>query len=52
MEEDYSLLELEDPEDVSAINTVKLFPDEKVSREALEIVPITKKDLQSETKKQ
>ena len=52
MEEDYSLLELEDPEDVTAINTVALFPEEKVSREALEIVPITKKELSQETKKQ
>jgi len=52
MEEDYALLELEDPDEVATIDTVSLFPEDKVSREALEIVPVTKQDLSQETKKQ
>lgn len=33
MEEDYALLDLEDPEDVSQINSTRLFPEEKVGKE-------------------
>ena len=45
MEEDYGLLELEDPEEPVAIIPIKLFPEEKVNKEQLEIVPVTKDDL-------
>ena len=46
IEEDYALLNIEDPEDVSNISVATAFPEEKVSKEAVEVVPVTKKDLQ------
>ena len=44
-EEDYDLLHIEDPEDVTNITTSTVFPEEKVVREAVEVVPVTKQDL-------
>ena len=52
MEEDYELLNLEDPEDVTEIKTNIVFPNDKVGKESLEIVPVTDKDLQNQNKKQ
>jgi len=44
-EEDYNMLNIEDPEDVPEINTNAVFPVEKVGKEAVEVVPVTKQDL-------
>ena len=52
MEEDYELLNLEDPEDVTEIKTNIVFPNDKVGKESPEIVPVTNKDLQDQNKKQ
>lgn len=46
MEEDYDLLTIEDPEDLANINTVASFPEDKVVKEAVEVVPVTKNELQ------
>jgi len=45
IEEDYDLLNIEDPEDVTNISTQALFPEDKVTKEAVEVVPVTKDDL-------
>ena len=52
IEEDYELLNIDDPEDVTAISTTMAFPEERVSKEAVEIVPVTKDDLQKHKKEQ
>ena len=52
IEEDYELLNIDDPEDVTAISTTAAFPDERVSKEAVEIVPVTRDDLQKHKKEQ
>lgn len=52
IEEDYELLNIEDPEDVTNISASTAFPEEKVGKEAVEIVPVTKDDLQQHKKQQ
>ena len=56
LEEDYDLLptKIDDPEDpdLQPIQPSKLFPEEKVVKEAVEIVPITKEELTEENKYQ
>lgn len=51
MQEDYALIDIEDPADVPLINAGTIFPVEKVTKEAVEVVPVTKNELQTETKK-
>ena len=45
IEEDYDLLNIEEPEDPTDISTTMIFPEDKVSKEAVEVVPVTKEDL-------
>ena len=45
IEEDYDLLNIEDPEDVTNITASTVFPEDKVTKEAVEVVPVTKDDL-------
>jgi len=45
MDEDYALLDLEDPEDVTNIKTDVVFPEDKVGKESIEVVPVTNKEL-------
>ena len=52
IEEDYDLLNIEDPEDVTNISASTLFPEDKVIKEAVEVVPVTKEDLMAEQKEQ
>ena len=52
IEEDYDLLNIEDPEDVTNINASQVFPEDKVSKESVEVVPVTKADLTVHQKKQ
>ena len=52
MEEDYELLNIEDPEDVTEIKTNIVFPNDKVGKESIEVVPVSNKDLQEQNKKQ
>lgn len=42
MEEEYNILDLEDPEEPIELETIQLFPAERVGKEQLEIVPVTK----------
>lgn len=52
IEEDYDLLNIEDPEDVTNISTSTLFPEDKVVKEAVEVVPVTKEDLLAHQREQ
>jgi len=38
IEEDYDLLNIEDPEDVTNISASTVFPEDKVIKEAVEVV--------------
>ena len=46
------MLNIEDPEDVTNINTQAIFPTEKVTKDNVEVVPVTKADLLIEQKSQ
>jgi len=52
LDEDYDLLNIEDPEDVTNISTSTVFPEEKVGKEAVEVVPVNKQELIEHTKEQ
>lgn len=45
IEEDYNLLNIEDPEEVASINTTAVFPEDKVTKEAVEVVAVSKEEL-------
>ena len=42
IDEDYELLNIEDPEDVTNITVNTAYPEDKVSKEQIELVPVTK----------
>ena len=46
------MLNIEEHEDSTDITTSTVFPEDKVSKEAVEVVPVTKQDLQEHQKKQ
>jgi hypothetical protein len=50
IEEDYELLNIDDPEDVTNISVSTMFPEDKVVKEAVEVVPVTKEELLAEQK--
>lgn len=50
IEEDYELLNIDDPEDVTNISVSIMFPEDKVVKEAVEVVPVTKEELLAEQK--
>ena len=52
IEEDYDMLNIEDPEEATNISTATVFPDDKVAKEAVEVVPVTKEELQAQQKEQ
>lgn len=52
IEEDYNLLNIEDPEDVGSINTTQIYPEDKVVKEAVEVVAVSKEELIEQQKQQ
>ena len=51
IEEDYELIHIPDPDKPQNIRVADHFPDEKVVRDAVEVVPVDAKDLAGEEKK-
>jgi hypothetical protein len=45
IEEDYTLLNIQDPDEHSSIELKKIYPDDRLSKEAIELVEIDQNEI-------